>query len=83
MVEEMNAFHSSGTWDLVPLHAGKFLLVVVGFILLRLVRMAGWIVLRLVWLRRGILRYMAPITMTLSPLLPRRLTFVFFYLWLL
>ena len=46
----------------------RTLLVVVGFILLRLVRMVGWIVLRLVWLSRGMLRYMAPINMTLSPL---------------
>ena len=48
--------------------------------LLRLVRMVGWIVLRLVWLPRCILRYMGLITMTLSLLFPRWLSFVFFYL---
>ena len=40
MVKEMTALHSTGTWDLDPLPASK------GFILLRLVWMAEWIILR-------------------------------------
>ena len=71
MVEEMASLHSTGAWDLAPYLLTSLLLVVVEFILLRLVWMVGEIVLRLGWLARGILRYMGPITMTLSLLLPR------------
>ena len=48
IVEEMAALHSTGTWDIVTLLLVSLMLVVIEFILLRLVRMAAWIILRLV-----------------------------------
>ena len=42
------------------------MLVAIGSIRLRLVRMVGWIALKPVWLLRGILKYMAPTNDTFS-----------------
>ena len=48
MIEEMVALHSTSTWDLVTLLAGKSPVVVIGFILLRSVWMVEWTILKLV-----------------------------------
>ena len=71
MVEEMAALHSISTWDLVPLLVGKS---PVGCRWVYTVKIGSddqvdRLKARLV--AKGILRYMTPITMTLSPMLPR------------
>ena len=58
MVDEMSALHKSGTWELVSLPIGNLLLVVVGFMQLKLVETVRLIDLRLALLSKGILRYL-------------------------
>ena len=71
MVEEITTLHSTGTWNLVPLPIGKS---PVGCRWVYTVKIGpdGRVDrLKAHLLLRDILKYMAPITMTLSPLLPR------------
>ena len=58
MVDEISALHKSGTWELVSLPIGNLLLVVVGFMQLKLVETVRLIDLRLALLTKGILKYL-------------------------
>ena len=71
MVKEMAALHSTGTWDLATLLARKSLVGCRWVYTIKICPDGQVDVLRLIWLPKGILIYMALTTMTHFLLLPR------------
>ena len=71
MIEEMAALHSTSTWDLVPLPADKSPVDCRWVYTVKTDLDGREDRLKARFLPRGILRYMSPITMTLSLMLPR------------
>ena len=71
MVEEMVALHSTGTWDLVTLPNGKSLVGCRWVYTVKIGPNGRVNCLKACLVSKGLLRYMAPTTMTLFLLLPR------------
>lgn len=77
ITEDMTAFHSIGIWDMVLYLLASLWLVVIVFTLLSSAHIVKWIALRLIWIQRGILRFMDRITIIFSLQSPRLPPFAF------
>ena len=83
MVEEMTSLHSSGTWDLVTLPAGKTLVGCRWVYTVKIGSDGQVDCLKARLVAKGTLKSMVSTTMIPFPLSPRLPLFVFSYIWLL